>query len=50
MDEYKHTSSRNERLMMGLKAIEAEYYSIEEKKKLEQYNGTILYFAPLQFL
>ena len=26
---YEHTSSRNDRLMMRLKSIEAEYYSIE---------------------
>ena len=29
VDEYDHTSSRNDRWMMRLKAIEAEYYSIE---------------------
>ena len=28
-DEYKHTSRRNERLMMRLKLIQEEYYSIE---------------------
>ena len=28
-DEYKHTSSRNDQWSMRLKAIEAEYYSIE---------------------
>ena len=29
IDEYKHMNSRNERWMMRLKAIEAEYYSIK---------------------
>ena len=29
IDEYKHMDSQNDRLMMRLKAIEAEYYSIE---------------------
>ena len=28
-DRYEHMNSRNDRLMMRLKAIEAEYYSIE---------------------
>ena len=28
-DEYKHTSSRNDRWRMRLKLIQAEYYSIE---------------------
>ena len=28
-DRYEYMDSRNERLMMRLKAIEAEYYSIE---------------------
>ena len=29
IDGYKHMNSRNERWMVQLKAIEAEYYSIE---------------------
>ena len=29
IDEYGYMNSRNERWMMRLKAIEAEYYSIE---------------------
>ena len=29
VDRYEHMNSKNERLMMRLKAIEAEYYSIE---------------------
>ena len=29
VDEYKHTSSRNDLWRMRLKAIEAEYYYIE---------------------
>ena len=29
VDRYEHMNSRNDRLMMRLKAIEAEYYSIE---------------------
>ena len=32
IDEYEHTNSRNDRLMMRLKAIEAEYYSINTLK------------------
>ena len=29
IDEYRHMNSQNERWMMRLKAIEVEYYSIE---------------------
>ena len=29
IDEYEHMNSQNDSLMMRLKAIEAEYYSIE---------------------
>ena len=29
IDKYEHMNSRNDRLMIRLKAIEAEYYSIE---------------------
>ena len=39
-------SSRNDRLMVRLKAIEVEYYYIEIKKV----TVNILYFAPLQFI
>ena len=31
-DRYKHMDSQNERLVMRLKAIEVEYYSIEKIK------------------
>ena len=30
--EYKHTNSQNDQWMVRLKAIEAEYYSIENSK------------------
>ena len=49
--EYKHTStsSWNDRWMMRLKAIEAEYYYIEIQKSYSNmpYDVNILYFAPL---
>ena len=32
IDRYEHMNSRNDWLMMRLKAIEAEYYSIENQK------------------
>ena len=32
IDEYRHMNSQNERWMMRLKAIEVEYYSIENLK------------------
>ena len=32
VDRYEHMNSRNDRLMMRLKTIEAEYYSIEIQK------------------
>ena len=35
VDIYEHMNSRNDRWVMRLKAIEAEYYSIEKLKKLE---------------
>ena len=31
-DKYKHTSSRNDRWLMRLKAIQEEYYSIGNQK------------------
>ena len=37
--------SQNERLMMRLKAIEMEYYSIEKLKNLEQHNVHTLVFC-----
>ena len=32
IDRYRYMNSRNDRLMMRFKAIEAEYYSIENLK------------------
>ena len=32
IDKYKHMNSQNYRLMMGLKAIKVEYYSIGNQK------------------
>ena len=46
---YEHMNGQNEQRMMRLKAIEAEYYSIENLKKLQRYDVNTLYSAPPQF-
>ena len=37
VDRYEHMNSRNDRLMMRLKTVEAEYYSIENSKSYSKY-------------
>ena len=50
VDRNENMDSRNDRLMMRLKAIEAEYYVIGNKKNTVvnmMYKKTALYFVPL---